>query len=210
MHPELPYVVCADVADVVRVFDMQSNKCVCVWELVDIIRAVRQAGSLSSRSSSSASSSLPVYSAPEDAAKRLGQIGHVKRVAFIDRLALSWTCGFVLPEDCAGYSQSSTLLMVLTDAALFFLDYTTGVVHELNAYDLGTRPPTYAEFVYPNVCAIGTSDGLIRLWNMNDWNVAQTLNGHFKDIVCIKNCVSKRYVICMLYLSLLSRYQLRS
>jgi hypothetical protein len=160
----------------------------CVWELVDIIRAVRHGGGLSSRSYGS----QPVYASAEDAAKRLSQIGHIKRVAFIDRLALTWTCGHALPEDSAGFSQTRTGLMILTDAALLFLDYASGLALEINAFDLGTRPPTYAEFLYPNICAIGTSDGLIRLWNMNEWSVSQTLSGHFKEVVSIKNCVTKR------------------
>jgi hypothetical protein len=89
-------------------------------------------------------------------------IGDVKRVVFVDRVAMQWACGGLVIPTTLDTFHSPNRVMIVCDGALIFYDFLSGVTHCITPPDLNRANISSAEFVYTDLCAIGGSDGSIR------------------------------------------------
>jgi WD40 repeat protein len=149
---------------------------------------------------------------------QLHRIGDIKRVSFIDREAIRWTCGIYSqaaskasksplfsqsqPSETPAFAAMSTTfhssqcIMLVCDAAIVFHDMQTKRSSAITTLDFGATKafPTAAEFIYPELCAIGCSDGSIRIWDCLQWKLVKTLNSTSRSpIHSLKNLLPKNY-----------------
>ena len=89
-------------------------------------------------------------------------IGEIKRVVFVDRVAMQWACGGIMIPSTLDTFHSPNRVMIVCDGALIFYDFLSGVTQCITPPDLNRVNISCAEFVYPDLCAIGGSDGSIR------------------------------------------------
>ena len=152
--------------------------------IIDILKAVEQKSpersdrpmSVRSRRSSTVTSRGSML--PEDA-KKIKDAGGIVSVRFVDRYAVCWSTGKPPGFNYSETYNNSSRIMVLCEHCLLFYDYVSGIAHILSAVDL-QKPPTAAEFVAPNFCAVGCSDGQIRIWDCSTWSGCKSLACHTK------------------------------
>jgi hypothetical protein len=92
----------------------------------------------------------------------LKSIGEIKRVVFVDRVAMQWACGGIVIPSTLDTFHSPNRVMIICDGALVFYDFLSGATHLITPSDLNRVNISSAEFVYTDLCAIGGSDGSIR------------------------------------------------
>jgi hypothetical protein len=117
-------------------------------------------------------------------AAHLRAVGEIKRVVFVDRLAMQWTCGGITIPPTSDSFHSSNRLMILCDGALLFYDFVSGVTHAITPADLGRVNICSAEFIYTDLCAIGGADGSIRFLTPS---LSRNLTRPGSGIACIGN-----------------------
>ena len=160
----------------------------------------------------------PVPDASERTSGSPLKVGDVKVSSFCDMEAIRWNCGMYAAigaratrtslydgedsyvSDLSKLSTSSSTIhtssciMIVCETAILFHDYQTGHTSALVGTDLGAPKaiPTCAEFISPELCAIGCSDGLIRIWNCEQRKLVKTLNtGSKTALQALKNLLSK-------------------
>lgn len=164
----------ADKSNHIQLWDIFCHNLLMDCALLDIVRAIDK-----KRDSSVADD------------RRLKEIGHVLSVRFVDMWALCWTTGKPPADIVSDTFNNSSRIMVLCEGGILFYDYVTGNAHMLSQVELG-RLPTAAEFVAPNLCAIGCADGQLRVWDCLSWEAGNTLTGHSKgSIIWLKMLPSK-------------------
>lgn len=152
---------------------------------------------------------------------QLQKVGYVKQATFVDREAIRWTCGVYSQMATKAsknplYSQaqdssdsepspfaamSTTFhtpqrIMLVCESAVVFHDMQTNRSSAITILDFGATKafPTCAEFIYPELCAIGCSDGCIRVWDCLQWKLVKTLNTSTKSAVqSLKNLLPKNH-----------------
>ena len=153
---------------------------------------------------------------------QLNKVGDVKRVSFIDKEAIRWTCGVYstaatkvfkspLYDNCDSSNEETDsylfavtsktfhtpqCIMIVCEYAIIFHDYTTRRSSAITTLDFGQTKatPTCAEFISPEICAIGFSDGFIRLWDCLQWKQVKVLNTASKSPVqSLLNLLPKNY-----------------
>jgi hypothetical protein len=138
----------------------------------------------------------------------LRSVGEIKRVAFVDRVAMQWNCGGISIPATLDSFHSSNRLMILCDNALLFYDFVSGATHAITPSDLNRVNICSAEFVYTNLCAIGGADGSIRsvspfppplltllsrIWDCLHWKLVKTLTTTGRgEITTLRNLLPRR------------------
>jgi hypothetical protein len=92
---------------------------------------------------------------------KLKDTGEVKRIVFIDRLTIQWQCGGLFISPASNAYNNSSRVMFVCEYAIIFYDFLSKISHMVTSSDLKNQP-TSAEFIFPDLCAIGCSDGMIR------------------------------------------------
>lgn len=94
--------------------------------------------------------------------------------------------------------SGSNLLLIVREHQVLLVDYVTHACSVVDEADLG-KPPASADMLSPRCCAIGCSDGVIRLWDIRTRAVVRTLAGHSKGAVSLlrtipldKRCAGSR------------------
>lgn len=154
-------------------------------------------------------------------ALQLQKVGFVKRATFIDREAIRWMCGiysqtaskaaksplFSLSKDTTSPETSpfasmtttfhtSQCIMLVCEAVIVFHDMQTKRSWAITTLDFGNTKaiPTCAEFICPELCAIGCSDGCVRIWDCLQWKLVKTLTTTTKSpIQTLKNLLPKNF-----------------
>ena len=154
-------------------------------------------------------------------ALQLQKVGYIKRVSFIDREAIRWMCGIYSQAASKAsknplFSHSKTesnsettpfttlsntfhtsqCIMLVCESAIVFHDIQTQRSSAITTLDFGATKatPTCAEFINPELCAIGCSDSCIRIWDCLQWKLVKTLNCPSKSpIQSLKNLLPKNY-----------------
>lgn len=111
----------------------------------------------------------------------------VKHVAFIDQSCIQNNpCESSTP--CVSSFNSTSRIMIICKEAVIFHDFLTDVTNTITASELNNKTPTTAEFVFYNICAIGCSDGVIRVWDCSKWIEIKQLTAHPKcEILVVKS-----------------------
>jgi WD40 repeat protein len=199
VHPELPYVLSADKSGKMQLWDIFRQKLLMNCSLGDMLQAVerRVSGvahlSTRARRSSTVSHRASGGGSVADDAKRVKEAGSVVSVRFVDKFALCWTTGKPPADNYGNSYNNSSRIMVLCENCLLFYDYVSGIAHMLSSTEL-SKPPAAAEFIAPNLCAVGCSDGQIRVWDCLSWAAVKALPGHSKGpIVWLRMLCARSY-----------------
>lgn len=111
----------------------------------------------------------------------------VKHLAFADASCLTNSTPNVYIPGVTTFNISSRILIVC-DVGVLFIDFRTGVSNIITPSDLNNKIPSTAEFIFYDMCAIGCSDGVIRIWDCCRWAELKQLSAHVKgDIFAIKS-----------------------
>lgn len=98
----------------------------------------------------------------------------IKQVSFVE--------SSLTPLMSRSFHSDSNLLLIVRDHQVLLVDYVTHACSVVDEADLG-RPPASADMLSPRCCAIGCSDGLIRLWDIGTRVVVRILAGHTRGAV---------------------------
>jgi hypothetical protein len=154
-------------------------------------------------------------------ALNLQKVGYVKRAVFIDKEAIRWSCGIysqtatkalksplfaqtptkTSPETTPFAAMKTTFhtsqcIMLVCETAIVFHDVQSKRSSAITTVDFGASKatPSCAEFINPELCAIGCSDGLIRIWDCLHWKLVKTLNTSSKSpLQALKNLLPKNH-----------------
>ena len=121
---------------------------------------------------------------------------NVKSVKFIDESCLNNdTLNNVLYNPPTFHSSAH--VMIVCDTCIIFHKFLSSLTPSSSTYnstkiitinDLNNKNPTSAEFIFNSICAIGCSDGIIRIWDCLKWCEIKQLSGHSKgDVLSIKS-----------------------
>lgn len=99
---------------------------------------------------------------PQQLPLTLKSVGDIKRVVFIDRVAMQWACGGIIIPPTLDTFHSPNRVMIICDGALIFYDFVSRIAHAITPADLNRVAICSAEFIYTDLCAIGCADGSIR------------------------------------------------
>jgi hypothetical protein len=188
LHPVHTWIISADKTSV-AVWDYARQQCIMEKSLADIINSIGKGGRqgrhhpvltskntdtlISSRTYQSKSprvngyhqhniSRIGAISEPPSALK-LKDVGDVKCVTFVDRVAMQWQCGGASIPPTTDSFHNSSRVMIEFDTAVIFFDFAQqSAVYVITTADLGKQSPTCAAFIFPELCAVGCSDGNIR------------------------------------------------
>ena len=114
------------------------------------------------------------YSAADEAkisgthVKQKNVSGLARQVSFTDKLSVQFNTGHSVPDTGHQFNRDICYLVV-SDHTVIFRDATSKQTRTLTALDLAKAHPTCAEFIYFDICAVGCSDGHIRLWDCKRW-----------------------------------------
>ena len=188
VHPIQQWVIIADKTSVC-IWDYTRQQCIMEKSLAEIIKGIEkgsgQRSTVATSSHEFVSSrsyqfncprpsgyrqcgALPRKNAPDSGEDLTGpvlkvkDVGEVKNVSFADRAAIQWQCGVTVPPTADSFHTASRV-MIECEAAILFFDFAQqSYTHIVSTADLGKHTPTCAEFVSPDMCAVGCSDGNIR------------------------------------------------
>ena len=180
VHPEYPWAICVDRECIVTVWDFLRKERLMCKSMQELILAADRGGKASTAKASThfaedisfmstrfndqsiRTSDILEYSLNDDKStvSKPKEYGDVKRIAFIDRCALQWTC--FLPSSSSEYSFNTySRIMIVCETVILFYDFSSKISNVLSAVEL-TKPPSTAEFISLDLCAIGCVDGNIR------------------------------------------------
>jgi WD40 repeat protein len=84
--------------------------------------------------------------------------------------------------------NTASMIMIICGSAVIFHDFLINHTQIINTSDLGNKIPTSADFIFNDFCAIGCSDGIIRIWDCMKWKENMQLAAHSKgDILTVKS-----------------------
>jgi hypothetical protein len=113
--------------------------------------------------------------------------GDVRQIGFADALSVSHFCGVDLRAD-ENLFNSDSRVMVLCDIGVIIYDFVLNTAVTISAEK--DAIPKCSSFIFKDICAIGYSDGQIRIWNFynepGQHKILKTLSGHQKEIVLLK------------------------
>lgn len=80
------------------------------------------------------------------------------------------------------------MVLILCENCIVFYDYSARTSRQITASDLSKQSPKSVEVIANNYCAIGCSDGHVRIFDMRAWKVAADMSAHGRtDVTLIKN-----------------------
>jgi WD40 repeat protein len=115
--------------------------------------------------------------------------GDVRQVSFADGISISHYCGVDINAD-ENLFNSDSRVMILCDIGVIIYDFVLNTAIAISTEKDSNTTPKCASFLFKDICAVGYSDGQIRIWNFyNDsgqHKILKTLSGHQKEIVLLK------------------------
>ena len=87
----------------------------------------------------------------------------------------------VLADEKTFYKDS--WLICIGESKVYFYDYVCEKMQRIEANDLEGRPPCCLEIVDPTTLAVGTSDGLIKIFDILNWNFTKSLRGFHTKLI---------------------------
>lgn len=106
--------------------------------------------------------------------------GHIRSVYFFDNVTVDHCTNALVSGMLGGH-----WLVILCENCILFYDYRTQEVLRITKQDLDIRLPNplCVCVVSASLIAIGCSDNEIRIWDMDGWRIAKSLNpGHTKVV----------------------------
>jgi len=109
--------------------------------------------------------------------------------------------------------HSNSRIMIVADTAVIFYDFVAQSGDIITSAELDGKTPSYAEFVGEHLCAIGCSDGVIRIWSCDGGKVIKKLEAHARgEITFLKSILDKRYLwrdasVCPFVLCIFSQHK---
>jgi len=217
IHPEFSWIISADKANHISVWDYCRKECLQTRSLSSIVSCIDKSFStvsgsvqpnsfVSARTYSKPSSTLSGYRQKQHLLRRntqiaeeqynpnlrLKDIGDIKRVAFIDRTAMQWHCGGISIPPTSGSFHTYNRIMIVCDGAILFYDFCSGHTVAISSSDLSKQTPCSAEFVYTDLCAVGCSDGTIRIWDCVNWKQVKVFTTTTRgEISVLKSLIPK-------------------
>lgn len=74
-------------------------------------------------------------------------------------------------------------LICVGESKIYFYDYVSEKMQRIENSDLEGRPPCSVEIVDPRTLAIGTSDGLIKIFDVLNWQFTKSLRGYHSKLI---------------------------
>lgn len=125
---------------------------------------------------------------------------NVKLVKFIDESCL---CNNTLNNNLLHRPptfHTPAQIMIVCDMGVLFHSFLSNSstsnrnTRIITLADLNNKIPTTAEFIFNSICAIGCSDGVIRIWDCLKWCEIKQFNAHGKgDVLAIQSLTILRY-----------------
>lgn len=125
------------------------------------------------------------------------KVTNVKLIKFIDESCL---CNDTLDNNLLHRPptfHTPTQIMIVCDMGVIFHNFLSNssitASHSsstriITVASLNNKIPTSAEFIFNSICAIGCSDGIIRIWDCLKWCEIKQFNAHGKgDVLAIKS-----------------------
>ena len=103
---------------------------------------------------------IPTNHSSSPIVSKYKEYGTIKCIQFIDRIAIQTYNKIQIPIIENTFHTSGKIL-IICDQIIIFYDFITNITNVLTNNEL-SKHPTIAEFISPNLCAIGCSDGIIR------------------------------------------------
>jgi hypothetical protein len=83
---------------------------------------------------------------------------------------------------------SDSMVLILCENCVIFYDYIAKTSRQITTSELSKQAPKSVEVIANNYCAIGCTDGHIRILDMKTWRIVADMNAHGRtDIIMIKN-----------------------
>lgn len=115
--------------------------------------------------------------------------GDVRQISFADGLSVSHYCGTNVDTDENSFNSDSRI-MIICDIGVILYDFVLNTAVSISTEKDTTIIPKCASFLFKDTCAVGYSDGQIRIWNFQNGSgqhkQLKTLSGHQKEIVLLK------------------------
>ena len=202
MHPCQPWIISVDRRQVISVWDYKKKSVLCQKHISELIPIPKQNESAPSKSSNNALFHFLRYKSFDGSGSSCSHLddkesvpvkqqanvqvptGDVKKVAFADRQAVMFSTGSRLPLSRPSYHNDSRIV-ILTDNMLIFYDFVSSEVKVLSVNDLGKAQPTSCEIIANNLCAVGCSDGHVRIIDLHTFKLVADLIAHSKTEICL-------------------------
>ena len=113
------------------------------------------------------------------------KIGDIVEVSFVDRAATlhgtGLKCGLTSPKPACSESQ----IMILCENTLIFCDTVTFSCRILSVSDFEKSLPTAAVIIASHHCAVGCSDGHVRIFDVRNLKQLSDLTAHSRTEICM-------------------------
>eukprot|EP01041_Mallomonas_annulata_P008594 gene8594-17724_t len=209
VHPEIPWSLCVDREGIVTVWDFVERERLLFKSLHELVLlAEHQKNHLNATQPSIVPQSfmqsrMKTKQRPSNddntktthshsSISKPKDYGVVQQLSFIDPISIQRSNKLNMTVNDITVHTSSKI-MIICESIIVFYDFTSNVCHTLSQVELG-KAPTAAEFIFPDLCAIGCVDGYIRIWDCIKWTMIKILPGHCKgDIPVIRSIITHNF-----------------
>jgi WD40 repeat protein len=113
--------------------------------------------------------------------------GTIRQISFADRNTVQITTGIIINNINEIPFTTDSLIMIVHDQGVIFHDIIKNKSKLLTVAEL-SKTICCADFIHPNICAVGCTDGAIRIWDCKNWCLLKTIQIHIKnEILLIKS-----------------------
>ena len=121
-------------------------------------------------------------------------VGSVKAVQFSGYSSLqSLWIGKKAKRSILNTIHSDSLVTIICEMGVIFYDMNKNLTRSISYHDLDKTSPSSVEFIHFELCAVGCSDGCIRIFDTTALKCKRVLNSHCKNTksndVCIIKCI---------------------
>ena len=112
-------------------------------------------------------------------------IGNLRSLHFIDGSSIVNNSGDAFSPQVTPFN-TETKIMIVADNAIIFYEFSSNKSRALVGADLAGARPMSADFICDGLCAVGCSDGAVRIWDCVKWKEVKSLLAHTKEVSIVK------------------------